>query len=103
MKQKINDRLFYDRPFIIYRKRVDIPDQEYQQISPLIEEIGTQPNGMELFDPFFILDPATYVHYVDNVALVDGAQYEYKLITYNEVDEIAAVHGPSAKVTISFP
>jgi hypothetical protein len=103
MKQKINDRLYYDRPFIIYRKRVDIPNQEYQQISPLIEEINTDPSGMELFDPFFHLDQATYVYYLDNVALVDGARYEYKIVTYDDVDEIAAVHGPSTEVTVSFP
>ncbi|MBN2329500.1 MAG: hypothetical protein JXR73_20330 [Candidatus Omnitrophica bacterium] len=109
-----NDLLFdIEPPFLLYRRRVDIPDQPYVQISPLIEHIE-KSEGDPPADPFFVsamgvmvpempssMGNTTCVFYLDRVNLIYQAKYEYKIVQLDSRTlEISKVYGPSNSVEV---
>lgn len=89
-----------DTPFVVYRKRVDISDQPYVQIGPLIEKINTSASGT-IQDPF-VLAYGTAAYYMDYVGLVHGAMYRYVIVELDETGELSLVRGPTSDVKVSF-
>lgn len=106
-RRPIEDRLFVPLPFVIYRQRVDIPDQPWMQISPLFEFIATDPTGLEIQDPYFyhlvVSDNISILYYVDNAGLVERASYRYQIIIYSESGELQHVLGPSQRALVTPP
>lgn len=101
---KVNrSNLLYPHPFVLYRKRTDISNADFVQISPLISEIKIADQGRGLNDPFFfarfINDTVAAIFYVDDVALVRNATYKYQLLDYTATGELRAVHGDSNEAT----
>ncbi len=103
-------------PFIVYRRRIDIADKTFVQISPLIESISTKERDVP-YDPFFTTAFGTFnptlfpdlgnrrgIFYLDTVDLIYGAKYEYKIVKLNaQTGEIERVYGPSTPVEVLNP
>ncbi len=100
--QEVNplDILVVNTPFVVYRKRTDIADQPYVQISPLIESINTDASG-NIQDPF-IREYTVAAYYMDYVGIVHGASYRYVVVELDETGELSLVRGPSTDVTVTF-
>ena len=92
--------LVVDTPFIVYRRRVDLPNQPYIQIGPLIEKIHTDSSGRAL-DPF-IRDYNVKAFYMDTVGLVKNAAYQYVVVELDENGELETVYAPTSPVKVTF-
>ncbi|MDP8245465.1 MAG: hypothetical protein P9L94_15380 [Candidatus Hinthialibacter antarcticus] len=92
--------LVVDTPFIVYRRRVDLPNQPYIQIGPLIEKINTDSSG-EALDPF-IRDYSVKAFYMDYVGLVKNAAYQYVVVELDESGELETIHSPTSPVKVNF-
>lgn len=106
-QKETNAQYIIEPPFIVYRKRVDVPDRTYIQISPLIDSISANDRDVPI-DPFFysrlVTDNLRLVFYLDTVNLVLGAEYEYKIVKLDRgTGEIERVYGPSNAVEVQNP
>ncbi|MBZ0254906.1 hypothetical protein K8I31_02520, partial [bacterium] len=92
--------LVVEPPFIVYRRRIDIANQPYIQIGPLIETIHTDSSG-EALDPF-IRDYAVKAFYMDYVGLVKDAAYQYVVVKLDESGELETIYPPTSPVKVNF-
>ncbi len=106
-------------PFIVYRRRVDVPGT-YRQISPTLLKVNINQNNF-IQDPFFtyLVDqpnakaarPAAVINrvtgkilFLDTVHLVRHATYEYKIVRADSMTgEIVEEIGPSNPVEVMEP
>jgi len=106
-------------PFIVYRRRVDVPGT-FRQISPTLLQINVNQDAF-IQDPFFtyLVDrpnakaarPAAVINrvsgtvfFLDTVHLVRHAKYEYKIVRTDPMTgEIVEEIGPSNPVEVMEP
>lgn len=115
-RKETNAEYFIKPPFIVYRKRLDLPGRTYVQISPLIDSISAPYRDVPQ-DPFVISRAGTFdpdhfpelantpgIFYLDTTDLILGAKYEYKIVKLDpNTGEIEKVFGPSNPVEVLNP
>lgn len=80
-------------PFIVWRRRSDLPQVQWHAVSPVIEEIRRTGEGV-INDPFFHKQFQT-VYFVDNSGHVPFRPYAYLILKLNKKTfEIERVLGP---------
>lgn len=111
-----NAEYFIQPPFIVYRKRLDLPGKTYVQISPLIDSVSA-PYREVPQDPFVVSRAGTFdsdhfpelgnqpgIFYLDTTDMILGAKYEYKIVKLDpKTGEIEKVFGPSNPVEVLNP
>ncbi|MFH1739226.1 MAG: hypothetical protein ABIH23_09475 [bacterium] len=100
--QEVNplEILVVNTPFLVYRKRVDISDQPYVQIGPLIREIQTDGAGL-IHDPF-IRAFGVAAYYMDYIGLVHKGWYQYVVVELDDRGELSLVRSPTDPVMVDF-
>lgn len=88
-------------PFLVWRRRADLPNVPWHAVSPVIEEIRRTGGGV-INDPFFHKEGNT-VYFVDNSGHVALRTYDYLILKLNKKTfEIERVIGPlSVEVQIT--